>query len=637
LARPYKSEMAELGATLDWVAQADLSAILASLERARYEPFITVGSGGSLSAAYHLARLQTRFHRRLSAAMTPYEFRAGPIPEGAHCWIFSAGGSNVDVIAAVTAANRAEPAGVNAVTMRRRSALSRLADGNPAMRLHYLPAPSKKDGFLATNSLLAFCSIMTRAYLEMHGDVEVWQQIVAQLHRHIEGDYSNAWRAAALDVSGLQHLVVLHDAHTSLGAFDLESKLTEAGIVGVQLADYRHFAHGRHHWLAKNGRVSGVLALSSDGDRSLARRTLRLLPKDTPRAIIDVPGPGESAQLASLLAAFYITEELSFSRGIDPGQPGVPEFGRKLYNLNLGKVIPRTRLQVSVDRKRSVRPTPRDPDAREVSEDNLAAAHRVFEEHLAATPLGGIVLDYDGTVVDTPDRFQPPRGDLVAEMLRILHGRLPLGVATGRGRSAGRDLRAVIPKELWGYVTIGYYNGAVIRELADTGALDEPSHPSEELGLIHDTLQRDDSGLKLTLRQHQLTVEAEGGLPEDRLWERVRALVDGLKLPLLRVLRSSHSIDVLDSSGTKLNVVDTVATLAKTPSILRIGDRGRWPGNDYELLASPMGLSVDQVGPDLSTCWNIAPEGLRGSRATLYYLRSVGVLDGLGWLRPEHA
>lgn len=627
--------MAELGATLEWVAQADISDILSSLDRARYESIIAVGSGGSLSAAHHLARLQMRFNRRVSVAVTPYQFRTNPVADGAHCWIFSAGGSNVDVIAATTAANRAEPAGVNAVTVRGRSALSRLADGNPAIRLHYLPIPSKKDGFLATNSLLAFCSVMTRAYLEMHRDVKEWQQVVAQLHRHIEGEKSTAWRTTALRASELQHLIVLYDADTSLGAFDLESKLTEAGIVGVQMADYRHFAHGRHHWLAKNRQTSGVLALTSEEDQSLARRTLKLLPSDIPTAVIDIPGPSEAAHLASLLAAFYITEELSFARGIDPGQPGVPEFGRKLYNLNVGAAVPRTRSHVSVDRKRYMRPTLRNPKARKVSTDDLAAAHRLFEEHLVATPLGGVVLDYDGTVVDTLDRFQPPRADMVAELLRLVRGGLPVGIATGRGRSAGTDLRAVIPEEFWSCVTIGYYNGAIIRDLADDRSLDELGQLSEQLGLIHDALQGDDSGLKLTLRPRQLTVEAEGGLPEDKLWDRVRALVDDLKLPFLRVARSSHSIDVLDANATKLLVVDAVSTRAGTGNILRIGDRGRWPGNDFELLASPLGLSVDQVSPDSTMCWNIAPEGIRGSRATLYYLRSVDVHDGLGWLRLE--
>ena len=57
-------------------------------------------------------------------------------------------------------------------------------------------------------------------------------------------------------------------------AFDLESKLVEAGLVSVLLADYRNFAHGRHHWLAKNP-DSAVVALASKEETLLAERTLR--------------------------------------------------------------------------------------------------------------------------------------------------------------------------------------------------------------------------------------------------------------------------------------------------------------------------------------------------------------------------
>lgn len=634
LARPYRSEMAELSATIDWVVQADTSAIVAGLEHARYESIIAVGSGGSLSAAQHLARLQRRFNQRVSVALTPYEFRADPVPADAHCWIFSAGGSNVDVVAAVTTANRAEPAAVNAVTMRSKSPLTKMADKEPLMRLHQLAIPSRKDGFLATNSLLAFCSIMTRCYLEMHGAGEEWDRVVEQLNRNIH-ETGRSWRAASETLSRLQHLVVLYDSDTSLGAFDLESKLTEAGIVGVQLADYRHFAHGRHHWLAKNQNGTGVLAFSSEPHRSICRRTLRLLPDGIPTALIEIPSSSESAQLSSLLAAFYITETLSFARGIDPGQPGVPEFGRRLYGLSLPPSKSRTREEASVDRKISAQPTPRDTEAKLSSRNKATVAHRRFEQGLTATALGGVVLDYDGTVVDTADRFLAPNPDLLAEIVRLLSEGLPLGIATGRGRSAGEALRTAIPETLWSRVTMGYYNGAVLRDLAASEPLGDHGSPSEQLAMLHKELQVQCSEFSVTLRQQQLTVMAEGRLSENGLWERVRAVADHANLPLLRVTRSSHSVDVFEISTTKLNVVDAVATKAAEPSILRIGDRGRWPGNDYELLASPLGLSVDQVNPDLATCWNIAPEGVRGTRATLHYLQSIRVLDALGWYEAE--
>ena len=47
-----------------------------------------------------------------------------------------------------------------------------------------------------------------------------------------------------------------------------------------------------------------------------------------------------------------------------------------------------------------------------------------------------------------------------------------------------------------------------------------------------------------------------------------------------------------------------------------------------------MGLSVDEVSSDPSQCWNLAPPGLLGPQATVYYLdRLVGCRQG--WLRLD--
>ena len=55
----------------------------------------------------------------------------------------------------------------------------------------------------------------------------------------------------------------------------------------------------------------------------------------------------------------------------------------------------------------------------------------------------------------------------------------------------------------------------------------------------------------------------------------------------------------------------------------------RWPGNDASLLTEPHSLSVDEVSPDLRTCWNIAPSGYRGVQAVLAYLEALQVSDGV--------
>ena len=59
--------------------------------------------------------------------------------------------------------------------------------------------------------------------------------------------------------------------------------------------------------------------------------------------------------------------------------------------------------------------------------------------------------------------------------------------------------------------------------------------------------------------------------------------------------------------------------------ILRIGDKGAWPGNDAEMLDHPLGLTVDEASPSRHHCWGLAPAGVKGLQATLYYL------DRLEW------
>ena len=146
---------------------------------------------------------------------------------------------------------------------------------------------------------------------------------------------SDAWKQATARLWARPTTLVLHGPSTRVGAIDLESKFTEAALGHVQLADYRNFAHGRHHWLAKRSDTSAVLAFITDADRVLAERTLDLLPVDVPQARIVFDGSANAAMLASLLAALKITGWAGISRGIDPGRPGVPKFGRKLYHLPL--------------------------------------------------------------------------------------------------------------------------------------------------------------------------------------------------------------------------------------------------------------------------------------------------------------
>jgi hypothetical protein len=80
-------------------------------------------------------------------------------------------------------------------------------------------------------------------------------------------------------------------------------------------------------------------------------------------------------------------------------------------------------------------------------------------------------------------------------------------------------------------------------------------------------------------------------------------------------------------SSSKLRVVEQVQHQSGG-AVLAIGDRGCWPGNDYELLSSPLSLSVDEVSADPETAWNVAPAGARGIEALVSYLNGAKIAKG---------
>lgn len=625
MARPFRSEMAELNATVEWAGSADISSLVEAVSRSRSAPLVAVGSGGSLSAASHLARMHRRHFGQVASALSPFAYASDPIAHDAHHWIISAGGSNVDVLSAVNKSIAGEPAAINVLTMKERSRLATISAEHPAVNFHRAAIPSKKDGFLATNSLLGFCLLLTKAYGVAAGGAYDWQNFGERLLDAVDRDsaYQLRWRNDVRQLSAVEHLIVLHDLDTDLGAIDLESKLTEAAIKNVQLADYRHFAHGRHHWLAKNGENSGVLLFQSSGSKRLAERTRKLLPASVPTAVIDVDAEGDLAELTSLVAAYVATDEFGQARGIDPGQPGVPDFGRKLYGLRLPVRTARPLMEVAIRRKSRVA-------APHLDSSNWTGAYRQVVQCQRAATFGAVVFDFDGTLVDTRDRFEPVRPEVAEQLVRLVTGGIKVAIATGRGRSAGEALRSALPRETWSAVTVGYYNGAAVHMLDEQEAPGRIGKMSKQLERAQSVLASrlgGMSGFSLDARPHQLTVTFGSAGSEERTWNWIQEVLDVSNVNDLRVVRSSHSIDVLDRATSKVEAVShlSAAVMSGNLDVLRIGDRGGWPGNDFELLADPFGLSVDQVSGDPSGCWNLAPEGLSGVRALLHYLEAMRI------------
>lgn len=632
MARPYATEMAKLAETFAWAARTEVKSLRQAVCAAGLSPLRAVGSGGSLTAAHALAALHQRFTGRLAAVATPLEAADEALEPGVSTWLLSAGGSNVDIIAAARTLISREPRQLGVLCGRADSALADLCLRHPFVDLLLYPSPAGKDGFLATNSLLAFTALLTRAYTAEFGAEAEWEATVSLLEPLLRDASAEAaaWEAVTAPLWARQTTLVLHGPATRVGAVDLESKFTEAAVGNIQVADYRNFAHGRHHWLAKRGATSGVLAFITDSDRVLAERTLDLIPPEIPQARIEFGGGPGATGLASLLAALRITGWAGFTRGIDPGRPGVPEFGRKLYNLPLPRsrraATPgclTSRQAAAIARKSGV-----DPDTLATSGEleRWVDALSGFHGRLDQARFAAVVLDYDGTVVDTRRRFQPPPPEITAELIRVAEGGARVAVATGRGQSVRRDLQKVIPPSLWSEILVGYYNGAEVAPLSDDGAPDRATSPCAALLPLAEALRRQPElagRARQEDRPFQITLEAAREMPEGRLWDLARQVILMTGANDVRATRSSHSVDIVAAGVSKLNVVARVRELVGDAPILTIGDRGRWPGNDYELLREPFALGVDELSVDPATCWHLGDQGQRGPAVTLDYLSAL--------------
>lgn len=628
----YARELSKLADTFAWATAADIRSLRQAVRNACHSPLRAIGSGGSLTSAHALASLHQHYTGRLAAVATPLAAVDEPLNSAVATWLISASGSNIDIVTAAKTLIVREPRQLGVLCGREASPLAKLCGGHPFVDLLLHSPPSGRDGFLATNSLLGFTVLLTRSYVAEFGSNTDWQDTTDCLEGLFSGSATvpGAWEAATRPLWTRPTTLVLHGSSTRVGAIDLESKFTEAAIGHLQLADYRNFAHGRHHWLAKRSDTSGVLAFITDADRDLAERTLNLLPTDVPRARIVFDGGATTTAIASLVAALRITGWAGLARRIDPGRPGVPEFGRKLYRLSLPRRPVTTKLlkltprdAAAITRKAGANP----PSLASRGElDYWRTALAEFRNGLYNARFGGIVLDYDGTVVDTRHRSLPAGPEMAAVLTCIAETGALVAFATGRGASVRRDLQSHVPQDLWPHILIGYYNGAEIASLDDDDAPDGSPNTCAALLPISRALRAQPELAKYACQEDrlfQITLEAVQFMPDGRLWDIARQALELTDASDVTITCSGHSIDILAPGVSKLNTVRRLRETVGDDPILVIGDRGRWPGNDHELLREPFALGVDEISTDPTTCWHLGKPGQRGPAVTIDYLKTL--------------
>ena len=185
--------------------------------------------------------------------------------------------------------------------------------------------PIKKEGFLATNSIIAFSISLTRAYSEAQGlyfDCDKYYQVL----KHSKNDYEN--------IKNLDTLFFLYGGWGLPVAQDAESKFSEAALANIQCIDYRNFAHGRHNWIAKRNTTTGIIPLITPAENEIAKKTQDLIPASIPRVAISTIYDGPLGTIDLLIKLFQFVNIFSKNMGVDPSKPSVPYFGRRLYHLH---------------------------------------------------------------------------------------------------------------------------------------------------------------------------------------------------------------------------------------------------------------------------------------------------------------
>lgn len=624
MGKPFKGELKKLSETILWAEQQDVTRLARFLFTENKQiPLVCIGSGGSFSACHYAAQLYQQFNGVLALAMTPLQlmFAGHNIIRSSKLLFLSASGKNKDILNAIKYGVKYNETGMMSLTLRKNNPTERLLEQYPKVERWCENIPSEKDGFLATNSLLATFTLLCKAACATMSQDSKFKLSDMQLETF------------NLNLSIIQNFIVLYGAKGEPVAWDIESKLTEAALGSALLSDYRNFGHGRHHWFDKRSENSCIIALVTPIDRELAYKTIRCLPKSVPAIYIETELDGPQASIDLLLKAFRFINDLGEARSIDPGKPGVPEYGRILYNLNYFKltnrILPEEKtLDVAVLRKLGVA-------GREntILWGYYSEACLRFVRQLNRSKFTTIVFDYDGTLSasDRKSRFTNELCDKIKDALMpLLENGVQIVVATGRGKSVGESFQKSINQKYWPQIKVGYYNAACLLALGEEDKLEawknqpidiELTALKEELKL---RLPKGCVDYKFEERNLQLSIVGEMTQTGSQLvYETCREIIWDKQMKGIRIWRSSHSMDiVVYREASKLQVI-------KDPeSTLCIGDYGILEGNDYEMLTSKYSLSVDKVSKNAESCWNIAPPGIKGIDATLFYLSRMKANEG---------
>ncbi len=335
----YDKVLSKLPDTLQWSAGQYISDEKTFLLEDDGLPRIFLGSGGSLSAAHLAAQLSVECGI-VAVAMTPYQFIFSAwrkIP--AKVMIISAGGRNVDAINAYRIANSYPKQQVAGMLMSSQSTLEKIMEEENEPN-RFIFKLHNGDSFLATNSLVAFYTLLIRIYRDETICSVDWtfiSEIETQLKDFIKDSYTlttddwNEHDAALYEARETDRFYVLYAPDSMPIAIDLESRFSEGSVGCLQISDYRNFAHGRFNWFHQRKGQTAIIALITPESKEVAENILSELPSDIPLMRLLTDFDGSHGTIDLLLKGMYLSKYLGLRWGLDIGAPKVAKFGRIIH------------------------------------------------------------------------------------------------------------------------------------------------------------------------------------------------------------------------------------------------------------------------------------------------------------------
>lgn len=632
MGRPFSEEIEHLPESINWAVSLQIDKLKRAVATSAGCNMLVVGSGGSSTAAAFMSMLHERCFGEVSRALTPLEYSTLPFGlRNTFSVLLSAEGKNKDILAVASHIAVRGMAGI-AVTLTEFNPLMAKCVENGAPTPFAFDMPWAKDGYLATNSLIAMMVVIARAYASEETTLDntllgLDASWLARRRQFYKQEFT------LRDLTSARQVIVLYGERGKVAALDIESKLAESALGFCQQVDYRQFAHGRHLQLKSVDNPPLVVALMSPGDSLLAESTLQLMPWHVEVLKIELPSNPAFAEIVGVVEAMLLTEAIAERYLIDPGQPDVPEFGRRIHSIDFSTMVNSAECALPVYLHRKL---PWLTAGKSVPEQ-LTVSLESFLSRLEAAKFKALVCDFDGTYCDTHLRYDGLDARLVEPLERLLEAGVTIGFATGRGDSLQTDLRKKISPKYWSKILIGYYSGSEIRTLEEQFSPPDPDHRFADLerwlratGAISDDVTPKVHGGQFGLSCPSVQVR-------NNVLSAVSHWIGSSNSIGWRVFGSAHSIDVVTESAGKEKVINAVSDLVGCSAfeVLCIGDSGQFTGNDFELLSAPFGLSVDKVSLLPDVCWNLLPRGKGSASGTLYYLSQLDMADGISRFRPD--